>query len=278
MLIRRIEQIFPIGFDLQVFAEGEGEGGGGGGTSDVFNYSGEFETIVDPLTSTDVKVPKELVGLLGHIRTTERNATKKKTDEELKTLLSELEASKGDNAAIAAKLQEIEDLNLTAEQRATKKFQATIKGLEEANEAEKAKTDAYRKKFEDKLILTDVFASFDTITQPLCNAQNTADLFIREGQAKAVEVLNEDGEGSGVYETRLSLTIKEKDESKQYEGTASELFEKWVKQSHNIYQIQSTAIPGADTRITRGQIGKVNPEFENLSPVERLKIVRRGQA
>jgi len=243
-----------------------------------FKFAGEFETIIDPLTNDNVRVPKELVGLLGHIRTTERNATNKKAEAKYQPLLDELEQFKGDNAAISAKLQEIEDAELTAEQRLTKKHQAMIKSYEDTIKSEQDNTDVWRKKYEHKQILTDVFASFDTITQSLCNTEQTAELFIKEGNARAVEILNEDGEGSGVYETVLNLTIKEKDEDKQYEGTAHDLFPKWINQAKNKHHVASGSTSGGGTPITRGQRNNTNPEFENLNPVERIKIARRGQA
>jgi hypothetical protein len=270
MILTQIEQVLPCGFLL--FSDGD-DGGGEGSF-----FSGEFEEMEDPFTKDKVKVPKEITSFLGHIRSAERTASAKKTEEKYASLIQELEKTKGDNAEITAKLQEIEDANLSAEEKATKKFQTTIKDLEAAVEKANKKGDEWKQKYEAKLMLTDVYASFDSIPQALCNAEQTADWFMKEGNARPEEVLDENGEGTGRYITVMELSIKDKDEVKQVRGTPEELFAKWVSQPQNRHHITSNARSGGDTAIIHNKKkGGNDEEFLKLPPVERMKIERRNK-
>lgn len=240
----------------------------------------EFITIKDPVTQQDVQIPKSLESFTNHLISGTRGVVKKDLQKEHDRLTGELReqlaAKEKDYVEIDAKLQEIQELGQTAEQKAKNEYDKVSK--ENALKVEKAETESKGWKdlyFEHKKV-TDTFSSFDI--KDVHNPEQVVQLFLTEGGAEVVEIINDQGEKTGKFETIVNIDIEDKDgKIESLSGTPKELFGKWIAKKQNFHHVINTLEPGGGSNFSRKPGAVDSNMLEGLSPVERMKIARQQE-
>ena len=267
-------RLFNEGLPVFIAMDGDaGDGAGGGaGDSDGDASSGgaEMVSFKDPISGNEVQVPKNIEVLLGHVV----SSTRKSIESKYKPLIEKLEGDTSELAEVRLELEKMKEANMSAEEKA----QANAKRL--IAEADARTTDALEKAetWEGEFIRlkkrVDIMNSFGNIV--LCNPEQTAMVFEREGDAQVVPVLDSEGKAvPGQFQTRLSLNLTDEKsgELRRVEGTPKELFKKWINEDNNLHHQLNDLSPGGNSN-GGGHKGKRAKDYLKMSATERLRAAR----
>ena len=261
-------------FDLQLFAEGDAGDGSQGGGDNTPKFSGKFVEKIDPVSNQKVMIPAELETFFGHTIAKTRDSIKKEFEVKYQPMLEALQAEAGEGSKAKEELEKIRLEAMTAEERA----QANAKKvIDEAAKKEKTALETaekYRSLFEKSTIKTDIMSSFGDAK--LCNPIQVAMLFEMEGQAVVSQKVNEEGKPIDDYETRVRLTLEDKNGNPEIvEGTPSELFKRWISLDRNAHHVLNTSASGSGVRPGSNKMGGIKgDEFQKMNPVQRMQIAR----
>lgn len=237
------EQESQLDFDLQRHADlPEGDSTNG----DQSKGSGEnLVDFKDPETGQTIKIPKELQSVLGHVI----SHTRKKTESDYAPLTETIKQLEGENKELIGLKEQLEKMELdkmTAEQKAQANAKKVIDDALKREKTMSEERDSWKKRYTDSTIRSDIVTSFGD--SKLCNPSQVAILFETEGKARIEEKVDNNGKPTGVYETRVTLSIEdEKGNITQEDGTPAELFPKWIKMERNSYLVQNELKPGGGT-------------------------------
>jgi hypothetical protein len=273
--------VFPLVFDLQLFAlDGDnGDGGDGGADNgDGIGGTAKFVEKKDPVTGKVVKIPADFESVIGHFISATRNETKTETEKKYQPLVQRIETLQGKQEeleTVRAELEKVKQANMTAEEiaQANAKKKIAEHELVAKTATEEAKT--WKDRFEKTMIKNDIFASFGGVE--LCNAKQTAILFETEGRAKISEKVDQDGKPTGEFETRMTLELADsKGNPVVNEGTPDELFKKWITLDRNSHHRKNMIPSGGNSRTTtKADSKRIDiTAMEGLDPKEKLNRAR----
>ena len=269
--------MYPQGFgrfDLQFFAEGDAGDGRPGGGDNTPKFSGQFKEMTDPVSNQKVMVPVELETFFGHTISKTRDSIKKEFESKYQPMIDALQAEAGEGSKAKEELEKIRLEAMSAEERA----QANAKKvIDEASKKEKAameEANKYKSLFEKSTIKTDIMSSFGDAK--LCNPSQVAMLFEMEGQAVVSQKVNEEGKPLNEYETRVRLTLEDKNGNPEIvEGTPAELFKRWISLDRNAHHVLNTSASGSGARPGSNKMGGMKgEEFQKMNPVQRMQLAR----
>lgn len=224
----------------------------------------EWIDFTDPQTNKQVKIPKGVDVLIGHISARAR----KEAEEKYKPLLDAADAEKADFVSVKAELEKIKEASMTAEQKAQADAQKVIR--EHEAKAKKAVDEAenWRSRFVKSTIRNDILSSFGDAK--LCNPSQVALLLEQEGKARIEEKVGDDGKPTGEFETRITLElVNDKGDIEIVEGTPQSLFKKWIDQDRNLHHQAVTMNPGGGSNGNNGR-GAGKQDLSKLKPSDRL--------
>lgn len=263
-----------MNFDLQMFAK-DGDSGGTGDAGDAgVQFSGKFKEMIDPVTQSKIKIPVELETFFGHAISTTRNSVKTELEAKFKPTLEALEREAGEGSQAKAELEKLKLESMTAEERAQANAKKVISEHEKKANLAAEEAGTWKSRFEKSTIKNDIMTSFGDIK--LCNPGQSAVLFEHEGNAKISEVVDADGKPTGSFETRVSLLLEDKNGNQErVEGSATELFKRWIQLERNSHHVMNTMASGSGSRGGGGnKTGMSHDAIMKLSPVERMRKAR----
>jgi len=258
-----------LGFNI-LMAEGDEPGGGG-----TPKFSGQYKEMLDPVSKTKVMVPVELETFFGHTISQTRNAVKDEYEGKYKPLLETLEKEAGEGSQAKAELEKLRLDAMSAEDRAQANAKKVIEEHEKARKIAVEESSSWKQRFEKSTIKNDIMSSFGDAK--LCNASQVAMLFEMEGQAKISEVVDEDGKPTGSFETRVTLMLEDKEgKPEKVEGTAQELFKRWIQLERNSHHVLNTMPAGSGSKGGGGNMGgRLSTEaIMAMNPAARIQLSR----
>lgn len=260
--------------NLFFYGPDNGDGSGGGDEPPVF--SGKMVEKTDPVSGQKIQIPVELETFFGHIISRTRDTVKTELEGKYKPLMEAMEKEASEGSLAKQELEKIRLEAMTAEERAAANAKKVIEEHEKARKIAVEETMIWKERFEKATIRTDIMASFgDTV---LCNPEQVLLIFATEGGAKTSEAVNGEGKPTGFFETRVTLTLEDKNGNpEQVEGTPKELFKRWITLDRNLHHVANTMPTGSGSRPVGGTYkgGRLSDEaLMKLSPTERMKIAR----
>jgi len=271
---------YPMGFnsfDLQLFAEGDKGGGAGGESGDnIPAFSGKFVEKTDPVSGSKVMIPIELDVFFGHTISKTRDSVKTEYEGKFKPMIEALEKEAGEGSQAKAELEKLRLESMSADERAAEAIRKNKQELDAKYKTKEEEATAWKLRFEKSTIKNDIMSSFGDAK--LCNASQTAILFEHEGQARICEILDEDGKPTGMFETRVTLMLETKEgRPEKMEGTAQELFKKWIQLERNSHHVMNTMPAGSGSRPGGGNISGSRMSQEDImkmNPAARIQLSR----
>jgi hypothetical protein len=263
-------------FDLQMFGkDGDAAGSGDSGSDEGVKFSGKFKEMVDPVSQSKIKIPVELETFFGHAISSTRNSVKAEVEAKFKPTLEALEKEAGEGSQAKAELEKLKLESMTAEERAQANAKKVIFEHEKKATIAIEEANTWKSRFERSTIKNDIMSSFGDVK--LCNPGQTAVLFEHEGQAKISEIVDADGKPTGQFEARVALMLEDKNgKQERVEGSASELFKRWIQLERNSHHIMNTMAPGSGSRSGGGnRTGKSQDAIMKMTPVERMREARK---
>ncbi len=279
--MRRHKSNDMIKLDLQQFAEGDDDADDGEGSGDTGNKGNqnEYKEIKDPSTGEMVKIPKTMENFVNHLISGTRGAVKKeiqtKYDGLMKEIQSKLQEKESENKSILDKLSELENANLSAGEIAKKEFKKNMDDMKSELGKHQTESAIWKSQFETLKMDSEIRDSFGSYK--LCNPEQVLYLFKQEGGAKLREIINNEGEKTGKYETIVSVKITNKDgKVEELTGTSLEVFPKWIMQSKNAHHLANNLKPGGDSFKGKLDGTQIDPSvLEGMNSVEKLKYARQ---
>lgn len=237
----------------------------------------EMMQMKDPVTNEEVTIPKELESFFNHTISGTRGKIKTELQEKYQSLMQEVETKlkekENENSEILQQLTKMKEQDMTAEERAKEQLKRLMQDNEKKLDTTAKERDNWKNLYFQHKITSDIYTSFGDVG--LCNPEQTAYLFQKEGRAEIREKLNNLGEKTGEWETMMSIFIKDKDgNSQELTGSPAELFQKWINQPHNAHHLANNLRPGGGSQYG-GDSSKIDPAMlQGMNPVEKLKLAR----
>jgi hypothetical protein len=211
--------------------------------------TGEFFEMKDPVTGEVRKLPKELEPFMGHVI----SKTRKETEGKYKPLIDDLnnqlknnQLSLGEQETLRARIQELEEANMSAEERAKLQIDREKKTWEDKHKkAEQYGNDGWNNFYQTK-IDNDLFAALGK--HDLYNPDQTKMILKTMGGAKVVK-----NEESGKFETKLTMLVPDKDGAlKEQVLSPQEAVDKFLALPENANHLKASLRPGGGAGSSKG--------------------------
>lgn len=257
----------------------EGDTGGSDTGGDTGGVNNDMIQIKDPQTGSMVDVPKGLESFVNHLVSGTRGVVKRELEDKYGTLMGDVETQlkkkESENAEVLSQLEELRELNLTADEKAAKKIERKLSDFEKLLETADTEKNNWKEMFFQHKTRADIMSSFGSTS--LCNPEQTAFIFLNEGRAEVREIIDNTGKGTGQYETVMTISITDSDgKVEELIGNPTQLFEKWINQSKNAHHLQNTQQSGGGSHFNGAAGDKIDPAaLKGLNPVEKLKLARQ---
>lgn len=248
------------------------DNGGEGSSKATVTFSGALVEKKDPVSGDMIKIPIELEPFFGHVISSTRNSI----EGQYKPMVEKLQNESAELSDVRAELQKIKEASMTAEEKATANAQRKIAEYETKAKNASEESVKWKGRFFDTMITNDIFGAFGDIK--LCNPQQTAILFQKEGKAQVESVLDASGQPTEHFQTKIFLKLRNETTGllENVEGTPKELFKRWVNQEDNLHHQLNNLASGGNSSAGKGRNGGV--DYMSLSAEERLARAPRERS
>ena len=252
----------------RLFMEADDGSGGSGGTQ---NSSGDASQVIerkDPVSGQMVAIPKELEPFLGHLTSSIRSTE----GDKYKGIIETLKGKETDFEEVKGAFEQLKLDNMSAEERALAKDAARTKEYETKLNASYEERDIWKNRYEDSMIQNDIYGSFGQTK--LCSTEQVAMVLKAEGNPAIVELKDDQGKGTGKFQTQLTLSLTNPTTGKieKVEGTPKELFKRWIDEDRNLYHQLNNLAAGGGTKTTGGT--RLAVDTSNMTPSQKIAYAR----